>query len=437
MSTPGSQSKFRSAGRDLSEFGAFQQILQREQASPIYSQASYQRLDRNDALVSAEEIGPIIGSVSTDPMMESVFIDPVLGSVFTSPTSSARNFRLSSPVVEGNESDPLTPPVQRDGGVRHEEQKQAEDVQDPGLGEESEKGVEDQPFDSLVQRDQYGGSPQYMRRAGIEYETESVYPAGNFHYFHPHRSQESSDVVPERFHPGKESLSVRQNITSRSKRSTSRSLDRDYRRRVSFTPGKASQIYGAVFPPEARILGTLTHKSPASVVMNHRGGLGEDLGQVRGSVTPPQVLTPPFSHRSGRITPGTDIGKSSVGPRMAPNSPGDEGFMINLTYEGNLVQHPVTTHMRVLVLTGAAAAVYGLTASDTILVLFGMNPRTLSRNGLLSDPPVVGPGATVLVFHVRGSGAQAGNINNVSMCESPTPPTVSTHAAPKFLGNFK
>jgi hypothetical protein len=83
-------------------------------------------------------------------------------------------------------------------------------------------------------------------------------------------------------------------------------------------------------------------------------------------------------------------------------------FGINLIYEGRTVGHQVTTHMRVIQLALDAAAIFGLNYQDLILMLFGMIPHTLpiTPHGLLSDPPTVGPGATVLVFRVGGDPAR-------------------------------
>jgi hypothetical protein len=101
------------------------------------------------------------------------------------------------------------------------------------------------------------------------------------------------------------------------------------------------------------------------------------------------------------ITPSSGSQRGN-GPGIRIPDHGHRGFVINLTYEGQLLQHQVTADMAVATLIEDAAGVYNLVAHDTVLVLFGANPRKLIRGNVLSDPPTVGPGATVLVMVISG-----------------------------------
>jgi hypothetical protein len=69
-----------------------------------------------------------------------------------------------------------------------------------------------------------------------------------------------------------------------------------------------------------------------------------------------------------------------------------------------------------------------------------MNPHSLIIENQLSDPPQVGPGATVLIFDVRGSNRQGYHPNPLvapPLTENPFPP-VNVHAGnANYLGNFK
>ena len=58
-------------------------------------------------------------------------------------------------------------------------------------------------------------------------------------YFPFDSHRERNDSVPARFHAGRESLTVKRNVTMQdSKRPKERSQDREYRQRYSVTPGK-------------------------------------------------------------------------------------------------------------------------------------------------------------------------------------------------------
>ncbi len=95
-------------------------------------------------------------------------------------------------------------------------------------------------------------------------------------------------------------------------------------------------------------------------------------------------------------------------PVRGGQTPGGGEYAINLTYEWNLQRHHVNQHMMVEQLVEEAANLYNLDAMDLILMLFGMHPQTLLRPNRLSDPPRVGPGATVLVFCIAGHARNMG-----------------------------
>ena len=90
----------------------------------------------------------------------------------------------------------------------------------------------DPAFDDLLNRMQN----VHFGREEMEgaYESGENALAGTFRYIPPPSYQESSRGVPDKFLPGRESLSVARNITVReSKRTKARTKDDDYKRRVS------------------------------------------------------------------------------------------------------------------------------------------------------------------------------------------------------------
>jgi hypothetical protein len=102
--------------------------------------------------------------------------------------------------------------------------------------------------------------------------------------------------------------------------------------------------------------------------------------------------------------------------------------------------------MRVIQLALDAAAIFGLNYQDLILMLFGMIPHTLSitPHSLLSDPPTVGPGATVLVFRMGGDPARhLGGGNQPHNDLGPNATNASHHqlssfpTSNKLFANFK
>jgi hypothetical protein len=124
-------------------------------------------------------------------------------------------------------------------------------------------------------------------------------------------------------------------------------------------------------------------------------------------------------------------------------TPGNGRFDINLTFEGRVVRHEVTADMRVSYLQDDAAAIYGLAGRDLVLVLFGLNPHTLSPLGRISDPPPVTPGSMVLIFNIAGmSTSDRYPFRPIPTGQPPVPlqglgPTPSLNVSSKLLANFK
>jgi hypothetical protein len=243
---------------------------------------------------------------------------------------------------------------------------------------------------------------------------------------------ESSSVVPERFHQGRESLSVTRNITVReSKQPKARNHDQDYQRRSSMSPSCQAPLL-----PE--------YPSQKSGMDSHPQIDGWDGGRNRGTSSWRGNGTPP--------TPVSNYASSSGGNPMRPpgafagmgeGTPGNGRFDINLTFEGRVVRHEVAADMRVSYLQDDAAAIYELTARDLVLVLFGMNPHTLPPQGRISDPPPVTPGSTVLIFNIAGMSTGAPYpLRPIQTGRPPVPlqglvPPPNLNVSSKLLANFR
>ena len=119
------------------------------------------------------------------------------------------------------------------------------------------------------------------------------------------------------------------------------------------------------------------------------------------------------------------------------------GVLSSTSRTRELLQHQVTADMAVATLIEEAAGVYNLVAHDTVLVLFGVNPRKLTRGNVLSNPPTVGPGATVLVmvisgFSPRGTPPVGGRGDALYQNGQTQMMAFSTNGGgSKLLGNFK
>jgi hypothetical protein len=121
------------------------------------------------------------------------------------------------------------------------------------------------------------------------------------------------------------------------------------------------------------------------------------------------------------------------------SDPDGARYEILLSYEGRVVPHTVSGDMWVRELREDAGRIYYLVSQDLILVLFGMNPLSLVIQNQFSDPPQVGPGATVLIFNVRGGSRPDRSVVPPSVQPNMGMqfPSANFPAGPKFLGNFK
>jgi hypothetical protein len=84
-----------------------------------------------------------------------------------------------------------------------------------------------------------------------------------------------------------------------------------------------------------------------------------------------------------------------------------------------------------------AADVFQINAVDVLLMLFGMHPRTLSRNNRLSDSPRVGPGSTILVLCIAGHAMNMGGRGPMNRHFEETKPDSGAMIGSKILGSFK
>ena len=161
----------------------------------------------------------------------------------------------------------------------------------------------------------------------------------------PDRSQrrapvDDSNVVPERFRQGRESLSVLRNITVReSKRPKARSSDQDYKRRYSVSPGTLGPLL------RNQRSGNNSAHGMGNYSSSHDDGDGyeEDVGTRSAPKPPGSGLKPPSHHSGG----GTAIS-------------GGGTYVVNLSFEGQLTRHEVTPTTRVSQLREDAAGIYGL-----------------------------------------------------------------------------
>ena len=199
--------------------------------------------------------------------------------------------------------------------------------------------------------------------------------------------------IPERFHTGRESLSVQKNITVRgSKRPKERSQDREYKQRYSVSPGKLIEAFGVGLREDH-----ISHqgRSQASVVPEPGGK--RLSSRMHGSSTIRDTDRNPVH------TP-TSVPSPRVGTHARDGGSPDhtDPYTITLIYDGRPMRHQVWGDMPVTQLLQDAASIFGFPPPYTsiVLMLFGLQPAALRIGYLLSDPPRVADGATVLVFHV-------------------------------------
>jgi hypothetical protein len=299
----------------------------------------------------------------------------------------------------------------------------------------TEKGnfLPDPAFEELLHRMNVAGDNLGDEERGGNHDGIKDADAGHFRYLSSSQTQVSPATLPDRFRAGRESLSVVRNVTIRdSKRLKPRSRDDDYKRRMSISP--SAMPYLAHPSP-----GGANYSSPNTGIGNVGTSREYQGGNEHASTGGDWVRTGPGW---GNNNPGLP---NSIPPtnRGTP-SPGSGSFEITLIYEGHRIGHRVTEHMPVVQLIGEAAALFHLHASDVLLLLFGIHPRTIPRENRLSDPPRVENGATVMVFTIiqpRQQGgylppAQPAALGNQFLL-APGPGTGMFNAGSKMLGNFK
>ncbi len=191
-----------------------------------------------------------------------------------------------------------------------------------------------------------------------------------------------------RFHAGRESLSVKKNITVRElKRPKERAQDRDYKQRYSISPGQ--QIGGFVLEtrenvnPTDRERGTSHDEKYVSLIPSSGGNRSIRTPELHTKHSPPSVPSPRTGDRA-RIGKNLDY------------------FTITLVLNGEQVEHRVWEDMQVSQLLQDVVGIYGIysSLSSVVLMLYGLQPTTLRIGYRLSDPPIVTEGATVVVIHV-------------------------------------
>jgi hypothetical protein len=182
----------------------------------------------------------------------------------TIPAKTDESFRMNpSPVTVGFGQEDGWRGMRRSQSAELERKdRQAQNLPDPA-------------FDNLLNRLQW----EYIGREENE-ETHASRDnalAGTFRYLPSTHIQESSGGVPEKFQPGRESLSVVRNITIRdSKRTKSRTKDDDYKRRVSIS----SSI--GTLAPDRRAVGT--------TLPYHQQRLGQSISALTGIGISPTPL---------------------------------------------------------------------------------------------------------------------------------------------------
>jgi hypothetical protein len=176
--------------------------------------------------------------------------------------------------------------------------------------------------------------------------------------------------------------------------------------------------------------------SATPVIQQQRANLAQGdrsivYGQVQnyGPISPHPVLSPVRKGGSGSEN-GSKIGAASPSSR----------FLIDLVHEGMKIQVEVYEDMPVLELSHMAASIFNLDPHSTILVLFGIQPRTMQQDGLLSDPPVVESGATVMVLNFNQPHRPPSQFEQANHFPASKPDHSGSSGHPfssKILGNFK
>ncbi len=169
---------------------------------------------------------PLTSGETAFSRTESVFLRP------RSPVTTAKNVRMVTQGGANAYPSPVTFGVGQEDGWRGVRRTQVAELE---RKDRQALNLPDPAFDEtkLLDRLQIAGDKLGREENEGAYESRENALAGTFHYLPSSHHQESSSGVPDRFHPGRESLSVVRNITIRdSKRTKTRTKDDDYKRRV-------------------------------------------------------------------------------------------------------------------------------------------------------------------------------------------------------------
>ena len=199
------------------------------------------------------------------------------------------------------------------------------------------------------------------------YQLMFLYGSTDFHHFPHDNCRDNYHDVPERFHAGRESLSVRRNITIRdSKRPKERSQDRDYKQRYSLTPGKQvgqkgfGMYDGGDHFDQRLSVHTGGKQIPPSYAQQSSGGHSSSPVGITMRQGPRSPLSVPSPKTEDQIPERQNFGGVSRD---------DYPFHITLIYEGDRVQHQVWRCMPVAQLTQEAAGLFDLPPPITSVVL--------------------------------------------------------------------
>jgi hypothetical protein len=239
---------------------------------------------------------------------------------------------------------------------------------------------------------------------------------GTHPYFHHPRELESSGGRGQ-----DENLSIRvgnrdfQNITQRDdKRPKERPKDRTYKARFSMVSSSDMVVHRPV--------------PNFYTGYNANGDAGNDYK--------PTPAPSEFRCLGGGYPPELNAGQTRGGG--VPSS-SHGSYEIFLTYSGTRITHRVWDSMPVSQLTVDACSIFGLKVDEVLLMLFSSSPTSLPMNGRISGPPRVGPGSTVMIFHVPGSALNQHRISPTQ--DSPLPQLgsklLATFKLPKFDGVAK
>jgi hypothetical protein len=204
-----------------------------------------------------------------------------------SPVTTASNVRM---VTQGGGNANPSPETVDFGQGEGETGVRRTHLSDLERKDREAKNLPEPSFDNLLNRLQIAGDHFGREEEDGAYETRDNAYAGNFHYLPSSHYQESSGIVPDRFHADRESLSVIQNITIRdSKRTKTRTKDDDYKRRVSIssTSGMLTASRspaGSALPYHHMVHGSRRENSPSPGPVFGGGGLITRVPDIRLSI---------------------------------------------------------------------------------------------------------------------------------------------------------